>query len=259
MEKFCLSSTLFYLPPPHACLQTKAPERSRCSGSGRAAASRSAVPASFPAISALRGKKKEKWRRKKNRPTENFSPLRLRAGATESIPTARLPSAAPPEGSAAPRASQVPRSSVGGDRNPRGQRASRPGRFTGQHDSFFPHLYRHYFARFKCPPATWRPSLLVRQPREPPTALTDAPPTPLPQRGSARHRSPALRHAGILRPALTSPPCRAGPAPGARHVGGCARGSAKRSRPRRPAAAVARAPPRRVGRGPAAPARLSSV
>lgn len=99
-------------PPPHACPQTKAAARACkqgsgrpcCSGTGRAAASRSAAPASCPAIPALRGKmkkeKKKKERRTKNRPTENFSPLRLRAAATERIPTARLPSAALPEGKA---------------------------------------------------------------------------------------------------------------------------------------------------------------
>lgn len=77
-------------PPPHACPQTKAAARACkqgsgrpcCSGTGRAAASRSAAPASCPAIPALRGKKKkEKKRREKNKESAHrklFSPQAAR-------------------------------------------------------------------------------------------------------------------------------------------------------------------------------------
>lgn len=52
MEKFCLSSTLFYLPPPHACLQTKVPARGVSRAAGGPAAQAAAVPR-LPALQCL--------------------------------------------------------------------------------------------------------------------------------------------------------------------------------------------------------------
>lgn len=139
MEKSYISSTLFYLPSQ--CGAAVPSPRVPARGVSRTAAPllghqpcRGFPPCSayfIPCHLCITRKEERKMKKKKESAHRKlFSPQAAR-WFDRAHPHTPPSSAAPPEGNAAPRASQVLRSSVGGDRSPRGQRPSRPGRFIG--------------------------------------------------------------------------------------------------------------------------------
>lgn len=195
-------------PLPTRALRQRRPPARVSRGAGGPAARAPAVPR-LPALQRLlhalpslhyegkRKKKKKEERRTKNRPTENFSPLRLRAAATERIPTARLPSAALPEGKAGA-------SSFAGAVEFCGRRQKTEGTTTlsagvaslVSTTAFFHTFVGTILLALNALLPTWRPSLLVRQPREPPP-----PPS---HRGPDGHSPPSRSLSAALH--VTAPP-----------------------------------------------------